>query len=182
MVAVLSFLAIGSGEVLAQGNGRGGPLRAQLTGLQEVPAILTPAHGSFEARVTNDGAVDYRLTYSGFASNVAMAHIHIGQPGVSGGIAVSLCGGGGAPACPSPSGTVEDTFIADDVQAIAGQGLAADDLAALLRAIRDGVAYVNVHSATFGNGEIRGQIRRGGRGGGNNGGGNNGGGNNDDDD
>ena len=64
------------------------PHRTQLSGLNEVPAILTPARGSFEVRVTDGGtALDYRLSYSGFAP-ISMAHIHIGQPGVNGGIAV----------------------------------------------------------------------------------------------
>jgi len=46
--------------------------------------------------------------------------------------------------------------------AIAPQGLAAGDLAGVLKAIREGVAYVNIHSANFPNGEIRGQIKKGG--------------------
>ena len=82
---VLALLSVLTLATLAQGNNRG-PWRAELSGLQEVPVILSPASGSFEARVTHDGAaVDYRLSYSGFTSNVSMAHIHIGQPGVNGG-------------------------------------------------------------------------------------------------
>jgi hypothetical protein len=41
----------------------------------------------------------------------------------------------------------------------AGQGVAAGELADLIRAIRAGAAYVNVHTATYPTGEIRGQIR-----------------------
>jgi hypothetical protein len=53
------------------------------------------------------------------------------------------------------------TIIASDVLAIAAQGLAAGDLAAVVRAIRAGFAYVNVHTTVFPSGEIRGQIRGG---------------------
>ena len=93
-----------------------------------------------------------------------MAHIHLAQKGVNGPVTVFLCGGP-TPACPSPGGTVTGTIVAADVLAIPAQGLAAGDLAGLLRAIRAGVTYVNVHSATFPTGEIRGQIARGGNGG-----------------
>jgi hypothetical protein len=164
VVSILAFLAIGSGPVAAAPPPHHGPpAHAKLTGLEEVPSILSSAHGDFEARVTDDGAgVEYKLKYSGFDSDVAMAHIHIGQPGVNGGIAVFLCGGGSAPACPTRSGEVTDTFVAADVLAIGAQDLAAGDLEALLRAIRDGVAYVNVHSADHPGGEIRGQLKKGG--------------------
>ncbi len=50
------------------------------------------------------------------------------------------------------------TIVADDVQAIAAQGLEAKDIGALIRAMKAGYTYANVHSTTFGNGEIRGQI------------------------
>jgi hypothetical protein len=158
LVSVVAVCCLGA-PVLAQA---GGPIRAQLSGFQEVPAIISPARGAFEARASNDGAsLEFHLRYSGFTSNVAMAHIHIGQPGVNGSIAIFLCGGA-EPACPATEGEVEGTIVAADVLAIPAQGLAAGDLAAVLRAIRAGAAYVNVHSATFPSGEIRGQLHRGG--------------------
>jgi hypothetical protein len=47
------------------------------------------------------------------------------------------------------------------VNLAAGQGIAAGDFAELVRAIRAGKAYVNVHSSVFPGGEIRGQLDRG---------------------
>ncbi len=51
------------------------------------------------------------------------------------------------------------TIVASDVVGPTAQGIAAGDLASVLRAIRAGMAYANVHTSTFPNGEIRGQIR-----------------------
>ena len=86
------------------------------------------------------------------------AHIHFGQEGVNGGVAAFLCGGNGRPACPQGSGTVTGTITADNVKAIPAQGLEARDIGALIRAIKAGYAYANVHSQQFGSGEIRGQL------------------------
>ncbi len=77
---------------------------------------------------------------------VLFAHIHFGQEGVNGGVAAFLCGGDGKPACPQGSGTVTGTIVADDVKAIAAQGLAANDIGALIRAIKAGYTYANVHT------------------------------------
>jgi hypothetical protein len=74
-------------------------------------------------------------------------------------VAAFLCGGGGKPACPPAGGTITGTITAADVVAIPTQNLAAGDLASLMKAIRAGVAYVNVHTTNFPSGEIRGQIR-----------------------
>ena len=73
-----------------------------------------------------------------------------------------LCGGGGKPACPgAASGTVTGTIVAADIQALPAQGIAAGEFNEVVAAVRAGVTYVNVHTSTYGNGEIRGQIGRG---------------------
>jgi len=41
----------------------------------------------------------------------------------------------------------------------AGQGIAATEFAEVLKAMREGVTYANVHSTLYPGGEIRGQIR-----------------------
>ena len=50
------------------------------------------------------------------------------------------------------------TRTAADVVGPAGQGIAAGEFEELVRALRAGVTYANVHSQQFGGGEIRGQF------------------------
>jgi hypothetical protein len=134
-------------------------VEARLDGFQEVPSISSPAQGKIKLKV-NGSSIQYRLKYSGFATgnDVLFAHIHFAQEGVNGGVAAFLCGGGGKPACPQGSGTVTGTIVAADVQAIPAQGLAAGDIGALIRAIKAGYTYANVHTDDHSSGEIRGQI------------------------
>ena len=139
---------------------RGKHLEGALDGYQETPlSISTPAEGKIKVKL-NGSSIRYKLKYGGFAAgnDVLFAHIHLGQEGTSGGVAAFLCGGGGKPACPQGSGEVTGTIAAADVQAIANQGLAANDIGALIRAIKAGATYANVHTDNFGSGEIRGQI------------------------
>ena len=158
---------------LASGNGGGGGAtatsgvaRATLQGFQEVPAISTAGHGTFVATRSADGTTfTFELTYADLEGNVGeggavtAAHIHLGQRGVAGGVAVFLCGGGGRPGCPVPPATVTGTFTAADVIGPTAQGIDAGELEELIRAARAGVTYVNVHTTRFMSGEIRGQIR-----------------------
>lgn len=143
-----------------------GELRARLIGFQEIPAISTTGHGTFRASLSENGTttLDFELTYADLEGNaeggaVTGAHIHLGQRGVAGAISVHLCGSGGRPACPAPPATVTGTITAADVAGPAAQGIAAGELAELLRAARAGVTYVNVHTTRFPGGEIRGQIK-----------------------
>lgn len=136
---------------------------ARLTGASEVPSVNTPASGSFRATAT-DSALEFRMEYEGIASFTAVSHIHFGQKHTTGGLLVYLCNNtatGPAPRpCPQGSGVVEGTITAADVIGPTGQGVTAGDFAALLRAVfEDDAAYVNVHSATFPTGEIRGQLK-----------------------
>jgi len=94
---------------------------------------------------------------------VTMAHIHLGQRGVPGGVAIHLCGGGdGTAACPAAPATITGTFSAMNVVGPAAQGLDPGEFDAFLRAAKAGVTYVNVHTTRLGSGEIRGQLRAGG--------------------
>lgn len=66
-------------------------------------------------------------------------------------------GPAGTPICPQ-SGTVTGTFTAANVIGPSEQGIAAGEFEELIKAMRAGVTYANVHSTKFPGGEIRGQI------------------------
>jgi hypothetical protein len=110
----------------------------------------------------SDTELTFRLDYAGLSGPPLVAHIHVGQRKVNGGVSVFFCGGGGKPACPSsPSGSISGTITAANVLGPVSQGFDPDELAPLKRAIKAGVTYANMHTAKFPGGEIRGQIRHG---------------------
>src|SRR5262245_14743838 len=133
---------------------------ADLRGRNESPLTLSGGRGSFELTVNElDTSAHFVLHYEGLLTPVAAAHIHVGQPNINGGVTVFFCGGGGRPACPASPATIEGDFVANDVLPLISQQLEAANLAKLLRAIRAGQTYANVHTQTSPGGEIRGQIR-----------------------
>jgi CHRD domain len=168
LVAALTLVMMLGIPALAEADGT---FKARLSGFQEVPAISTEASGEFEAKVSNDGAsIEFELSYENLEGPLTgvVAHIHLGQVGVNGGVIVFLCGGGGRPACPTPGGTVMGTIEAINIIGPAGQGITAGELDEVIAAMRAGVTYVNVHTPPpipgdpgFPGGEIRGRIRRG---------------------
>lgn len=134
-------------------------LIAQLNGYQEVPPISTTGRGEFRARLTHEG-IAFVLRYSRLEGGAAAAaHIHFGQVGVNGGVSAFLCGGGGKPPCPASPAVVRGLIERNDIIGPTGQGIAPGELGELLRAIRAGRGYANVHNARYPTGEIRGQIR-----------------------
>jgi CHRD domain-containing protein len=142
-------------------------LRADLTGLEEVPVVNTFARGKFRATISNDEqSIKYRLSYSGLQGTVSQAHIHIAQPSVNGSIVIWLCQtainpGPATHTCNPGSDDFTGTITADDViaGATASQQLNAKDLASVIALIRAGAGYANVHtSPNSTGGEIRGQI------------------------
>ena len=61
----------------------------------------------------------------------------------------------------STSGSITGTITPANVVAPVAQGFDPGDLAPVVKAIRAGVAYANMHTAKFPGGGIRGQTRRG---------------------
>jgi hypothetical protein len=133
--------------------------RADLKGPTENVSILSGATGRLTLRVSDDdSSVHFVLQFQGLQTPVLFSHIHVGKPNDNGGVAVFFCGGSTTPPCPQGEGTVEGDFTADDVIGLPAQELGANDLAALLSAIRAGDAYANLHTMAHMGGEIRGQI------------------------
>jgi len=172
MTTGLSLLAVFVGIVLGVTASKGQEwgeqatlLTANLTPFNQVPSVLAPSSGHFEAQVNPDGTIPFALSYANMSSAVVQAHIHFGASQTNGGVIVFLCGGA-KPACPA-SGTINGTITAADVSVLPAtngdsvipQGIQPGDFAGLIRAIQSGDTYVNVHTTNFPNGEIRGEVR-----------------------
>jgi hypothetical protein len=142
--------------------------RARLIGFEEVAvvppgastgAVSTTGRGRFSARVRDD-RIDWELSYEKLEGTVTTAaHVHLGQKDVAGGVSFFLCGGGGRPACTPTSGSFSGTAMAADIIGPENQGIAPGEIDELIRAMRAGVTYANVHTNKHPTGEIRGQIR-----------------------
>src|SRR5262245_33054215 len=152
-------------------------IRANLTGVQETPIVVSQGRGTATLVISNDEkSINYELTYSGLEGNtvpsgqVLFAHVHVGRHTVAGGVAVFFCGGGNTPvtqaACPV-SGTVSGTWTSADVVGPASQGIdptnqgADAAFARFAHEVKAGLSYANVHTTRSPAGEIRGQLLRG---------------------
>jgi hypothetical protein len=116
---------------------------------------------------TDGSTMHYMVEVTGASSVVNAAHIHLARRGQTGDdIVVNLCGSSGTLAC-SSEGLITNGSVtaANLVGPLAGQ-----TLADLVSALRSGRAYVNVHTANFPAGELRGQVESRGGGGRDNGG------------
>lgn len=137
---------------------------ARLTGFQETPTLSTTGRGTFTARLNRAGTmIHFVLTFERLETAVIVAHIHLGEPAIAGGVSVFLCGGGGRGPCTTDptglSGTVEGDIAATDVIGPTAQGISSLEFEKLVRALRAGAMYANVHSTGRPAGEIRGQIK-----------------------
>lgn len=143
----------------------GGSFRAVLNGYNEVVgpgSISTIGQGRFEAKIDRD-VITFELRYT-LENTATQAHIHFAQRHVGGGIIAFLCGGSTKPSCPPGTGTeavVTGTIVAADVIGPTTQGIEPGSFEELVRAMRAGATYANVHSTRWPAGEIRGQIRHG---------------------
>lgn len=128
--------------------------RAKLSGHEVVPAVKTKAKGEAEFKLSKDGKeLSYKLTVKNI-ENVTAAHIHKGKKGQSGPPLAGLFAGPkkeGKFSGVLAEGTVTDKELMGELQ-----GKPLDELVKL---IKSGDLYVNVHTDAHPDGEIRGQIR-----------------------
>src|SRR5712691_168226 len=185
VAATLAAFTLGFSAAAMADNDRndGDRFSARLSGYNEVHfiaappalrgAISTKARGSFRAMIDDRAQrIDYELSFEGLESDVTQAHIHFGQRHTVGGIVVWLCQTAGTPApaavaaltplCGGPrASTVTGMITPAQVITATGQGIDAREFDDVVRAIRAGRVYANVHSTLFPPGEIRGQLRGG---------------------
>jgi hypothetical protein len=171
-LALATVMAILLASPLALADPKGHrDFKEKLKGFEEVPAISTEGNGKFKARISkNPTMIDWELSYADLEGVDAtgaplQAHIHFGAEHTNGGISVFLCTNlGNAPAgtivqaCPPQPATISGTIMAADVTGPAAQGITAGELDELIKAMRAGKTYANVHTTTFPTGEIRGQL------------------------
>jgi len=147
---------------------------AKLSTFNEVPPKANGAHGTFRARLSEDGTtLNWTFTWSGLTGPPLFAHIHFGLKGGNYPVMTFFCGGPKGvtgipqkPDCPqTTSGSITGTTTADDIIALNmapnDQALDQHDFAGFLSALRAGSAYANMHTDRFKGGEIRGQVRPG---------------------
>ncbi len=112
---------------------------ANITGAQEVPANASTATAYGRVFVNETaGTLSYTVVFSGLTSNQTASHIHApGVVGVNGPIIINLGAVGGT------SGTISGTAAITPTQ---------------LELMRSQQTYINIHTADFPGGEIRGQL------------------------
>jgi hypothetical protein len=139
-------------------------LKARITGFQEVTPKLTTGQGTFVGKISADNqSITFTETWTGLTGPPTVSHIHFGQPGVSGGVVIFLCTTPGTvnpiqPTCEqNATGSATGTLTAQGVLN-PDQGVTPGNFADLLRIIRSGDSYANIHTTKFPGGEIRGQI------------------------
>jgi CHRD domain-containing protein len=168
---VATIAALSAAPLFAHDKEDHSNFATSLTGYEETPSTInSAASGDFKLRISNDGAsIQYALSYRDLPSPITQSHIHFGRPGLNGGVVLFLCTNLAPPAgvpvpplCPLTSATITGTLSATDVVPIAGQSIdaGAAGFADVIKAIRAGAAYANVHTTGHPGGEIRGALRR----------------------
>ena len=123
------------GQIFYEGDGIG--FDATLDGAQEVPVNASTAKGTMYANIRSTlDTLDYAVLVTGITPN--NAHFHKGAVGVNGGVIVAL----------APVGASFPNLYAGKVPMTP----------ALIDAFTKDSMYVNIHSAAFSGGEIRGQV------------------------
>ena len=127
---------------------------AELTGAQEVPPVTTTASGVASFRLNSDGTLSFQVIATGPINDALQAHIHLGARSQNGPVVAFLFGPG--PGEDFQPGALISSGSLDDSDVIGQPGFT-PTIANLVERIRQGRAYVNLHTMANMGGEIRGQ-------------------------
>jgi plastocyanin len=147
-----------TGTIVVSGEGqsdKAAKFGASITREQEVPAPAalganqSPASGMAYFELSADEKeLFYNLTYTTMTGNITAAHFHKAKKGEAGGVVRLICGGNSP--CPNGTGAfVFGTWKNSDAQPLSAE---------MVKALKDGELYVNLHTSANVSGEIRGQI------------------------
>lgn len=139
------------------------PLGAELTGGAVQPdSVATTGKGTFSATLralSRQVAMEYSLTFSGLVGNATAVHLH--GPASADNVGTLLADLAALPAGSSGTATLGGTSGSAQGTLELGAGISpavtGDSLHVLLDA---GLVYVDIHTSTRPDGEIRGQIRK----------------------
>ena len=135
---LLALGVAGCGQMKTAGGGAEVYV-ATLSGAQEVPANSSAGRGTAEVQLNkNTNTVSWKVTYSGLSGPTTAGHIH-------------------GPAAAGANAGVMIPFSNVGTPTFQGQGPITAAQAAELAA---GRTYVNLHTARFPGGEIRGQLQK----------------------
>jgi len=141
--AALLALAL-PGAVLAQDE----TFTADLSGDAEVPPAETEATGDAEVVISEDGSqVSWTISYEGLSGPPAAGHIHYGGADVAGPVMIPFPEVG--------ESSAEGSATEADFAPVENGPQTFEEA---LQAIRDGEAYVNIHTEANPPGEIRAQL------------------------
>jgi len=111
---------------------------ANATGAQETPSVTTTAYGLGVFNLAqHDSVLMYHVIAQGLSGAITGAHLHMGAPGVGGGVVYDMS--------PNIMGNTISGTITSGV-------------GAFLASLKAGNIYFNIHTAANPNGEIRGQL------------------------
>lgn len=112
-----------------------------------IPSGFSPSGTGLVTLDTDTNELTFEITYQGLTGDIVSPGAHIHGPAAAGstaGVFVFLAGGtSGNPLPQPPSGVLTGSAILTDTQE---------------QWVLDGLAYVNIHTAQNGAGEIRGQV------------------------
>ncbi len=131
---------------------------AKLDGASEVPKVESKATAEATFTVSADGQrIEYNLMVRD-VNDITMAHIHLAAAGKNGPVVARLYPGAGTSKL--MKGQDNGELAKGEITAASLQGPEkGKPLSVLVKAIQDGGAYVNIHTAEHKAGEIRGQIK-----------------------
>jgi len=153
LMAVVALVVIAVAPATVAKNAAQRSFAAPLSGGEEVDPVATQATGVAKFQLSQDRSeLSYKINVANIVG-VAAAHIHCAPAGANGPVGVTLFSG-------APAGAVNGTLVQGVITAPnGGNGCGWADLADVIAAMRGGDTYVNVHTAEFGGGEVRGQVK-----------------------